>query len=494
MTDTELSPAEQCLQLIAYGAHQRKFGNPQYAARAFTAAIVAGRSLHEPGQHQALAALAMYNLSLLKLPGVGAEDAAKLRRRAAEFLGPGEDSPQLPKELLPLFQEMMAEALADVGENQRAIPFCEVTVRNLAESQNAVSLAAALWRTGRCYVRMGLRDHAAVSLRAAVKLYRTLAGDPRLTTVLIDLGNALRKSAPEEAERCYSEAAEIYVSRAQLESACPAWVNLGVLCSEQGRHVEALAYYEKALHVREHSPGTPPERVGTLYNNLANAHRRMGNFQEAERSLERALPLVAPGGGYSLACAYGTRALILRDQGRDAEAVTWFRKSAAQHLRQASPNLDTLSEELENEAAALTRLARGEEAAAVRHELESVRASMAAFAAATQTSAEFPPPGDGAVLVEFDFGSRAEQRSGNREASKLEQRLSKLVVEEETGWLGGHAVIPEATTLFFYGSDAEALFRTLHPALLSEPICAGARVIIRQGSTHREITLPQRVA
>jgi hypothetical protein len=38
----------------------------------------------------------------------------------------------------------------------------------LVEFNNPVAMAEVLWLLGRCYVRTGLRDHAAVPLREAV--------------------------------------------------------------------------------------------------------------------------------------------------------------------------------------------------------------------------------------------------------------------------------------------------------------------------------------
>lgn len=62
-----------------------------------------------------------------------------------------------------------------------------------------------------------------------------------------------------------------------------AWVSLGVLYAEQGRNSEALGYYEKALEVREKSPGTSPIRVAMLLNNIANCQRRSRDFGQALR-------------------------------------------------------------------------------------------------------------------------------------------------------------------------------------------------------------------
>jgi hypothetical protein len=54
--------------------------------------------------------------------------------------------------------------------------------------------------------------------------------------------------------------------------------------------------------------------------------------------------------------------------------------------------------------------------------------------------------------------------------------------------------VAECTTLFFYAPDAELLFNALEPSLGSEPICAGSKIVIRQGSTHREVIVPSQVA
>lgn len=219
----------------------------------------------------------------------------------------------------------------------------------------------------------------------------------------------------------------------------------------------------------------------------------MKNFDQAFRSVDRALALLEPSGGHTLACAYGTRGLIFRDRGCDEEAVEWFRKSSAEHRKQASPNLDTLSEELENEAAALTRLGRSAEGALARQDFDSVRAALSAYSAPSAA----PQPGagavEGAVLIELNFGSRTARPGSLSATDLLKRRLSALADSEQSAWFGGCVVIPETTTFLFYGTDAEALFRSLHPALLDEPASNGARVTIRQGASHREVILPSPV-
>jgi len=64
-----------------------------------------------------------------------------------------------------------------------------------------------------------------------------------------------------------------------------------------------------------------------------------------------------------------------------------------------------------------------------------------------------------------------------------------LAANSNAGRYTGSVSIPEATTLLFYGPDAEALFRELEPTLRADPLSRNARVTLRQGQTTRELTL-----
>jgi tetratricopeptide (TPR) repeat protein len=350
-----LSSCEKCLAMIAHGADAVHGGNFAMADAAFRAAEVMAQTA-PPEQARNLIPLAVFNLSLLRKQQGRAEESLRLREQATTQLDDNVEWMQLT-----LFQVLMASVLTELEEYRRAIPFREKVIELERESADPVSMADMLWRAGECYGRSGLRDHAAVYLRASANIFRSCAGDPRLPAVLVALGNSLRKTNATEAETCFREAAELHVARGQIQSATAAWANLGIVCSEQGRHAESLEHYEKVLQVREQSRGTPPARMGVLLNNMANCYRRMGKFPEAFRFVDRAIAILKPEGGAWLAAAYGTRGLIFRDAGENAEAVEWLREAGAEHERMPSPNLETISEDLENQIAALQRLGRLEE-------------------------------------------------------------------------------------------------------------------------------------
>lgn len=480
--------AEQCLTLLHRGANEMRRGNLDTAGLQFAAVLEAAKSMPKE-QSYALLPIATANLSLLATRKGNADRATQLRAITLTTLDAIGKPPMHPG-----FLQLMADALFDLGEHRRAIPFYESCAQLVSDSGDAISTAALLSRTGQCYCRAGMHDQGAVPLRAANRIFRRNPGDPRTPDALLNLGNALRKKLPAEAEAVYKEAAEWYESRLQLEAAAPAWVNLGILCSENNRHQESLGWYRKALEVRERSPRTPPARIAGVHNNIANCYRRLGNFTQAHSHIDRALRILetsaAPdeGAAQLVPSAYHTRALIFGAQGRDLEALTWFVRADDCRQKLPSPSLEDTAIDLTELIAVLTRLGRPQEADAARQRLAAVRA-------AQQTA---PPPelhlGDlsagnaGAVLVEIDRPTSRSQETGNQIAA-FGRRLGEEAKASDTGFFSGSVGIPEAVTLMFYGPDAEVLFCALEATLRSDPLSRTARVTLRQGTHIRELSL-----
>jgi tetratricopeptide (TPR) repeat protein len=482
--------AEKCLLIVHHALGELAKRNFPGADRELAAALAAVRMLPK-AESETIFPLVTASLCLLRTRQGKLDDAAKLRTISMQLMDQFHTL-----EGNKIFPQLAANVLNDLQEYHRAIPFFEEAAQLLSERNDPLGVARNLAHAGNCYCRCGLIDHGAVPLRAAIKIYRDHPGDPHLPDALLNLGNALRNSSPAEAESAYKEAANFYEAKMQLASASPAWVNLGVLCSKQDRHAEALAWYEKALRVREQASGTPPSRIGSLLNNIANCHRRTGNFDEAHRLLDRAIPLLAADPPY-LAAAYGTRGLILSDQGRDAEAVEWLQKAITEQQKLPSPNLETVATDLEYAIVSLRRLNRPEEAANAESLLNTMR----------QAQRDFPPASvnlnalenasatahAGAVLIEVDCGLRSGTRFTVADAVKLSDDLTAAAKAHHTGFCGGRVVIPESTTLMFYGEDAEALFLSLQPVFENHSVCNGARISIRQGTNLRELSLPSRI-
>ena len=280
-----LSPVEKCLAFIVHGADALNDGNFTKAEVAFRLALAVATSAPSE-QGRDLVPLVLLKMTRLRQKQNREDDARQLREQAIAQL---EKNP--PSSPNAFFHFSMANVLMEFGEYRRAIPFWEQAIQ-FDDDKNPIDTAHMLARVGECYNRIGLKDHAAIPLRAAIKIFRKHPEDPRLYAALITLGNALRKSSPAEAESCYREVADSHVAKGHFLSATPAWGNIGNLCSEQGRYVEALGYLEKVRKMREQSPGTPIPAIAITLNNIANCYRRMGKFAEAFTAVSRAIDLL----------------------------------------------------------------------------------------------------------------------------------------------------------------------------------------------------------
>ena len=483
----DLTP-EQCLTVLLRGANELRRGNIDAAGRIFSAVIEAAKTFPKE-QSYALLPIATANLSVLATKQGNRERAAQLRTITLTTL----DAIGTPP-LHAGFLQLIADALLDLGEHRRAPFYYELCAQLVSDNGDALNTAIFLNRAGQCYCRAGLNDQAVIPLRAAIRIFRQHPGEPRMPEALLNLGNALRKTNPAEAEAAFKEAAEWYESRLQLEAAAPAWVNLGIVCSENGRHQEALDWYRKALEVRERSPRTPPVRLASVLNNMSNCHRRLGNFAEAHHDIDRAIQILEPADATDqaitrlLASAYHSRALIFRDEQRDLEALTWFQQADATRQKLPSPSLEDTAVDLTELIAMLDRLSRTVEADAARERLAETRAAQQASRASEVDLAGLTSESQGAVQVEIDQPSSHSREYANLVAAFARQ-LGEQARSAGVGFLGGSVTIPETIILMFYGPEAEALFRTLEPTLRTDPLSCSARVSLRQGSALRELTL-----
>ena len=482
ISDAEiLLSIELLIKLVAQGVDAVPRGQLTLAEKCFAAVRKAAEDA--AGKLDPMLPMAQLGDSLLLVKRGRHSEARGVREQALALIDDRCRAIQLP-----LYHYFMALILQRQQAYRRALPFWELALQFARKDTSPMLIAEMLREIGEAYCHIGLTDHAAIPLRAALKILEKTPEHPWRNSTLLTLGNALRKSSPAEAEKYYREAAESHASRLQYVSAAPAWVNLGILCSEQGRYAESLEFYHKVLQIRERDSSTPPDRIAGLHNNIANCYRRMKSFEDALVSVDRAIALYPPEDP-KRAYAYSTRAMTLRDAGRDEEAVGWFQKAIAERRRQPSPSFEAEADDLQGLIDCLKRLGRKAEAPEVEQELEALRVEMKSIQA-PQTADEFTAFAGGSVFIEVPIGSHADL--GIREqVRKLVYAMHAEVLSEGVGRLSGHITIPENRTLIFTGADAEKLFEVLEPLLASNALCGGARITVRHGDTRRELLLPQ---
>src|SRR5437588_5779535 len=111
--------SEQCLALLHRGANEMRRGNLDTADQLFSVVVLAARSLPKE-QAYAIFPLATADLSLLRSRQGKSEEAARLRALAITTLNVIAKPPEHAG-----FLSLMADALVDLGEFRRPIPFYE---------------------------------------------------------------------------------------------------------------------------------------------------------------------------------------------------------------------------------------------------------------------------------------------------------------------------------------------------------------------------------
>ena len=98
-----------------------------------------------------------------------------------------------------------------------------------------------------------------------------------------------------------------------------------------------------------------------------------------------------------------------------------------------------------------------------------------------------------AVLVFLDGQGLSSEVYRNNDLSTLEDLVVEQIAALKVGELDGHEWSKTGTVIYLYGADAELLYSTVKPVLLSYPLCQNSRVIIRRGgpgSLQREVVIP----
>ena len=184
--------------------------------------------------------------------------------------------------------------------------------------------------------------------------------------------------------------------------------------------------------------------------------------------------------------------MILRDAGRDEEAVEWFRKAIAERKRQPSPNLEAASDDLQGLIEALKRLGRETEVQDVQQELEVLRQDVKTIQSRSPVKDDFAIFTGGSVFIELPIGSQHANNQLREQIRQFVYLLESEVRSRGAGRLSGHITFPESRTLIFSATEAEVLFETIKPLISASDLCSGARITIRQNDQRRELQLPTR--
>ena len=133
--------------------------------------------------------------------------------------------------------------------------------------------------------------------QAGALFQRALRDDPSSAEALYGLGSVyLEQQKTADARNCFERAIKLQAS--YPDTLPNAWNNLGLLATREGRTAEAIPYFQKALKLS-------PDHLVAL-ENLGNAYRQLRQWDDARRTLERAVAVGPqdPEANYSLGMVY----------------------------------------------------------------------------------------------------------------------------------------------------------------------------------------------
>ena len=127
---------------------------------------------------------------------------------------------------------------------------------------------------GSVFFQLGYYDQAGLSFT------RALRDDLSSAEALYGLGSVyLQQQNTDQAKECFERAVKLTAS--YPDTLPNAWNNLGLLATREGRTAEAIPYFQQALRLN-------PNYLIAL-DNLGNAYRQQKQWDDARRTLERAV-------------------------------------------------------------------------------------------------------------------------------------------------------------------------------------------------------------
>ena len=117
------------------------------------------------------------------------------------------------------------------------------------------------------------------------------------------------------------------------------YASLGVIKNDQGQHVQALSYYDKALEILQKALPPNHPSLATSYNNIAGVYDNMGEYSKALSYYDKALEIrqkALPPNHPDLASSYNNIGLVYDNMGEYSKALSYYDK-ALEILQKALP-------------------------------------------------------------------------------------------------------------------------------------------------------------
>ncbi len=188
-----------------------------------------------------------------------------------------------------------AEFLSTVGEYQKAKEVGKSALTLKRKMGDKIGEGKALRGMGFIHWRSGDYDEALKYHQEALNVHRKLGSSEAGGFELISLGEIYRKLGQyEDALLCLQEALRIYEELGIISGQHTCTFNIGNVYRDTGNYQACLDYYEKSWRIIKEKSGLSSLNSYSMLSvprGIANAHWRLGNYQESLRYYSEALDI-----------------------------------------------------------------------------------------------------------------------------------------------------------------------------------------------------------
>lgn len=215
------------------------------------------------------------------------------------------------------------------GQYSQATAYCSRAAEACSEKVDVNSKGDVYSLLGAAYFRLGEFDKAADALHICYEIDSKGGDYDQLSSTLNNIASIfVAAGKPQEAEKYILEAIAANSLTDNLARRAVLFGTASEMYRGMGDEEQSLSYARRALEIERERGDSA--KIGVRLSQVANAELGLSRIDDAQRSLEEAMPLLeASGNKHSLGICMNQMGDILASRGKDSEAAEYYREAAA---------------------------------------------------------------------------------------------------------------------------------------------------------------------
>lgn len=215
------------------------------------------------------------------------------------------------------------------GQYSQATAYCSRAAEACSEKVDVNSKGDVYSLLGAAYFRLGEFDKAADALHVCYEIDSKGGDYDQLSSTLNNIASIfVAAGKPQEAEKYILEAIAANSLTQNMARRAVLFGTASEMYRGMGDEEQSLSYARRALEIERERGDSA--KIGVRLSQVANAELGLSRIDDAQRSLEEAMPLLeAAGNKHSLGICMNQMGDILASKGKDSEAAEYYREAAA---------------------------------------------------------------------------------------------------------------------------------------------------------------------